>query len=304
MNICYGLYIVSSRDDDGHNAACVVNTVMQVTETPPRVVVAINKKSDTHDTILRGGRFNVSILDQTTTFDIIAHFGFKSSRDADKFSSAPVSFEESGGVYRLASHSNGYLACKTAETKDLGTHTLFFGDVAEAELLGESPTLSYSYYQSHIKPKPKPPAQAPKAKIWHCKVCGFEIEADSLAPDYLCPVCGHGIEAFVEVKPKAEPPAVPTWHCKVCGFEIQAETLPPDYICPLCKHGIEAFVKIEPPATNAPSAPTTQTATLITQTAKVWRCGVCGYETKAETLPPDFTCPLCGEGIEAFSCVT
>jgi len=298
MNICYGLYIVSSRDDEHHNAACVVNTVMQVTETPPCVVVAINKKSDTHNTILRSGRFNVSILDQTTTFDIIAHFGFKSSRDTDKFSSsAPVTLEESGGVYRLASHSNGYLACKTAETKDLGTHTLFFGNVAEAELLSEAPTLSYSYYQSHIKPKPKQAAQAPKTKLWHCEVCGFEIEAESLPPDYICPVCKHGIEAFVEVKPKTEPSATPIWHCKVCGFEIEAKSLPPDYICPLCKHGIEAFVKIEPPAANVPPTPSTQAA-------KVWRCRVCGYETKAESLPPDFTCPLCGEGVEAFSCVS
>jgi len=34
---------------------------------------------------------------------------------------------------------------------------------------------------------------------WSCTVCGFEVEAVSLPPDYECPLCGEGVEAFVKL---------------------------------------------------------------------------------------------------------
>ena len=198
FNLSYGLYILASEDDAvKHRAACVINTVLQVTDTPQRLVIAVNKNNDTHDTIARTKRFSVSVLDQSTKFDTIKHFGFQSSRNVDKFVDSPVKVAEVNGLPRVIQGVNTVITCTVFESTDLGTHTLFFADINDAEITGNLPTLTYSYYQQNVKPKPEAPRST--KTIWRCEVCGFEIEADELPDDYVCPLCGHGKEAFVKV---------------------------------------------------------------------------------------------------------
>ena len=206
FRIASGLYILSARDQNGHNAACVINTVVQVTETPLRIVVAVNKNNDTHDTVIRAGKFALSILDETTKFDTIRHFGFQSSRDVDKFAHAPVATAIHHDLPRLTQSANAVLECHIVEATDLGSHSLILADVEGAEVLNAYGTLTYDDYQKRVKPRP----QAPKSNktVWRCEICGFEIEADELPDDYVCPLCLHGRDAFVKIEavPQKEAP--------------------------------------------------------------------------------------------------
>ena len=197
FNIACGLYVIATSLPDG-NAGCVINTVMQVTETPIRVVVAVNQGNATADALKRAGRFTLSALDETTHFDTIKHFGFQSSRDVDKFAQAPVGISFRDGLPRLSEQTSAVLTCEVCNITDLGTHVLVLADVVGAEVCSGRATLTYDYYQKHVKPKP---ASAPREKtVWRCEICGFEIETEELSPDFICPLCGHGIDAFVKVE--------------------------------------------------------------------------------------------------------
>ncbi len=261
--ISYGLYIISARDDNGHNAACVVNTVLQVTEKPLRIVVAINKNNDTYETITRAKRFTVSVLDRNTTFETIKHFGFQSSRNVDKFYQSPVAVKLVDKIPRIVQNTNAVITCAALKVTDLGTHGLILADVIDAERLSDVPTLTYDYYHANVKPKPQQPKS--EKTIWRCEVCGFEIEADELPDDYVCPLCGHGKDAFVKVvpdkpaeTPKQQAEMIPSanslkkYRCDTCGFEIETDNLPDDYICPVCGRPRSAFVVVE--ETAAPEA--------------------------------------------------
>ena len=258
FNISYGLYVVATQDENRHRAGCIVNTVLQVTEKPLRIVVAINKNNDTHDTIVRSKHFSISILDQSTKFDTIKHFGFQSSKNVDKFANAPVEIKMANNLPVVTEGVNTVIHCQAIKVTDLGTHSLFLADVLDAKIIGNLPTLTYTYYQQNIKPKPQKPAS--QKTVWRCEVCGFEIEADELPPDYICPLCGHGVDAFVKVTPESQkqpepkpisvkseiPKAVSAasknlWRCETCGYEIEADTLADDFICPICGRDKSAF---------------------------------------------------------------
>lgn len=314
FNISYGLYVLSTRNNSGVDAGCIINTVMQVTEAPSRLVIAVNKVTCTHDMVLESGRFNLSLLDQSTTFETIKHFGFQTSRDVDKFKTTDLPLEVTGNVYRLGASCNSYIQCKTASVVDLGTHSLIVADILDAQFIGDKPSLTYQYYQDHIKPK-RAPVTTSKKTVWHCEVCGFEIEADSLPDDYICPLCGHGIDAFIKLEPKNETKII--WHCDVCDFEIEADTLADDYICPVCKHGIDAFSKhvvdIDQPLSTVgreheiPKAASSSNSVSDVKSASekktktIWHCEVCRYEIEADSLPDDFICPVCKRGIDVFT---
>ena len=78
---------------------------------------------------------------------------------------------------------------------DLGTHIMFIAQLVDAEVLSDKPTVTYDYYQKHIKPKP----QKTEKKGWRCKICGYIYEEEILPPDYICPVCKHGAIDFEKV---------------------------------------------------------------------------------------------------------
>jgi flavin reductase (DIM6/NTAB) family NADH-FMN oxidoreductase RutF len=144
--------------------------------------------------LLRSGVFNVSVLTEETPFEIFRHFGFRSGRDVDKFPDCSEFRRSENGVLYLPQHTNSYLSGRVTETADCGTHTLFTAEVTEAAVLADKPSVTYQYYSDHIKPRPKPADQKKKGFI--CKVCGYIYEGDTLPPDFICPVCKHGAEAF------------------------------------------------------------------------------------------------------------
>ncbi len=190
----YGLYVISVKDGD-RDCGMICNTVMQVTAEPARVAVAIHKGNYTHDVAKRTGVMNVNILSESAKFALFENFGFRSSRDADKF--ADVSFTRSAnGLAVLSEDCNAYLALKVEQYVDLGTHGMFICAVEEAKALSSAPTMTYAYYHAYVKPKPKVEEQK---KGFVCPICGYVYEGDELPPDFICPWCKHPASEFVKL---------------------------------------------------------------------------------------------------------
>lgn len=193
FQLSYGLFVLTAREGDFDNG-CIINTVSQVTDSPKRIAVTVNKQNKTHDMIAATGRFNVSVLDTTAPFDLFRHFGFQSGREADKFAGWQEAARSENGLLYLTKHANAWLSGQVARQMDLGTHTLFVADLTGAEVLSQQPSVTYADYHAHIKPRP--PKEPPKTKGWRCKICGYVYEGETLPQDFVCPWCKHGPQDF------------------------------------------------------------------------------------------------------------
>ncbi len=189
-NIPYGLYVLTAKDKK-HNG-CIINTCIQVTANPEQIMIAVNKDNHTTKMIEKTGVFNISILDTTATFDIIKRFGFASGKDTDKFDYYSGYKIASNKVAYITAFTNGYISAEVVEKIDVGTHYIFVARITDKVELSKNPTLTYSYYQSNIKPKP---TVATTKKTYVCRICGYEHDGD-LPADFICPICKHGVADF------------------------------------------------------------------------------------------------------------
>lgn len=194
FQLSYGLFVLSAKNGEKDNG-CIVNTVQQITTTPNRISIAVNKDNFTHDMIKDTGSFNVSILSEEVTFDIFKHFGFQSGRDVDKLKNFSDYERSSNGIFYLNKYANAFLSASVAETVDLGTHTMFIADVTDGEVLSQVPSVTYAYYHKHIKPQP----QETKKTGWRCKICSYIYEGEELPADFICPICKHGASDFERI---------------------------------------------------------------------------------------------------------
>ena len=191
-NLTYGVYLLSAREGDKDNA-CIINTAVQVASHPTRISISSIKGNLTHDMILRTGRFNLSALTKNAPFSLFRQFGLQSGRDADKFSGFSHIARSENGLYYLTRWSNSYLSLQVVEVHDLGSHTLFIGELQDAAVQSADECCTYSYYQTNIKQTaPKPDGKTG----WRCKVCGYVYEGDPLPEGFRCPLCKHGPEDF------------------------------------------------------------------------------------------------------------
>ena len=199
FNISYGLYVVTSFDGERHNG-CVVNTVVQVTSTPVKISVTVNKDNYTHDTVRKTGKMNINCLSSDAPFKVFDVFGFASGRDTDKFADCTPTFSENGLVV-LPKYVNSFLSLEVEDYIDLGTHGMFICSVTEARVISDRETLTYSNYHKHVKPKPKAASNAEEKKGGYvCTVCGYVHDEAELPPDFVCPICKHGAEVFVPIE--------------------------------------------------------------------------------------------------------
>lgn len=196
FKLSYGLFVLSARDGARDNG-CIINTVMQVTDTPKRIAIAVNKANLTHDMIAKTGEFTLSVLSENAAMDTFKRFGFQSGRDADKFAGLEGVQRAANGINYITGESNALISGKVISTQDLGTHTLFVADVTEARVLDDAPSATYTYYFEHIKPKPQ--SAISEQKGWVCKICGYVYEGDELPADFICPLCKHGVEDFEKI---------------------------------------------------------------------------------------------------------
>lgn len=194
FKIGYGLYVVTSNDGNRDNGL-IVNTVTQLTDNPYRVAVNINKANYSHHVIKQTGVMNVNCLSVEAPFEIFQRFGFQSGRQTDKFEGMEKLYSDNGLVF-LPKYINAFMSLKVEQYVDLGTHGMFICSVTEARVMSDKDTMTYTYYQNNVKPKP----QTEGKKGFVCKICGFIYEGDELPEDYICPLCKHGVADFEPIE--------------------------------------------------------------------------------------------------------
>lgn len=194
--LTYGLFVLTASEN-GKDSGCIINTASQVTSTPNRISIAVNKTGYTHDMIMRTRKFTVNILSEKAPFALFQRFGFQSGRDTDKFADFHGWKRGYNDVPYLTEGTNGFISAWVEQTIDLGTHTLFIAQVTDMEVLDTTPSCTYRYYQTNIKPKPQPTAAKNKT-TWVCTVCGYVYEGETLPSDFVCPLCKHPASDFVK----------------------------------------------------------------------------------------------------------
>ena len=194
FNIGYGLYVVTSNDGARDNGL-IVNTVSQVTSSPNRIAVCINKENYSHHVIKQTGKMNVNCLSTDAPFSVFENFGFRSGRNVDKFEGIDVLRSDNGLVF-LPKYINSFMSLKVEDYVDLGTHGMFICSVTEARVISNLDTMTYTYYQANVKPKP----QVEGKKGYVCKICGYVYEGDELPEDFVCPLCKHGAADFEPIQ--------------------------------------------------------------------------------------------------------
>lgn len=194
FKIGYGLYVVTSNDGEKDNGL-IVNTVTQVTNTPNRVAVTINKENYSHHVIKQTGIMNVNCLSVEAPFKVFETFGFQSGRNTDKFADCkPIRTDN--GLVMLPHYINAMMSLKVEQYVDLGTHGMFICEVTEARVISDAETMTYTYYLSNVKPKP----QTEGKKGWVCTICGYVYEGEELPEDFICPLCKHGAADFEPIE--------------------------------------------------------------------------------------------------------
>ena len=193
-NLSYGVFMLATRSGNVVNG-CITNTCIQVANNPVRIAISVLNSNYTCDLIKESGIFTLSLLDQTCSFETIRHFGFQSGRTVDKFEGQKVNRSGNGLVF-LDKYINAFMSLKVEQYVDLGTHGMFICSVTEARVMSDQETMTYTYYQNNVKPKP----QTEGKKGFVCKVCGYIYEGDELPEDIICPLCKHGAVDFEPIQ--------------------------------------------------------------------------------------------------------
>ena len=191
--LTYGLFLLTAREE-GRDNGCIINSAIQAANDPPRLAFSVQKGNLTHDMIARTGAFAISSISTSATFDLFRRFGMQSGREVDKFEGFPDVERGANDLLYLTRGANMTMNGRVVDQMDLGSHTLFIGEVGDAVVLSDEPSCTYAYYQSDIKPKKQ------EKKGWVCTVCGYVYEGDPLPADFICPWCKHGAEDFEPIK--------------------------------------------------------------------------------------------------------
>jgi len=217
----YGMYVVSSRKGDKLNGQ-IANTLFQITSEPPTIAVSINKINLTHQFITESKIFAASVLRQDTPLSFIGHFGFKSGRDIDKFDGINYKIGKTQAPV-VIDNAVAYMEAKVTQQVDVGTHTIFIGEIVDADVLTEEVGMTYDYYHQvkrGVTPKAAPvyieekKVEATKAPKYRCTVCGYVYDPElgdpdgnikpgtpfeEIPDDWVCPVCGAAKSEFERI---------------------------------------------------------------------------------------------------------
>ena len=194
FKIGYGLYVVTSNDGKRDNGL-IVNAVTQLTDSPNRIAVTINKANYSHHVIKQTGKMNLNCLTVEAPFSVFERFGFQSGRNVDKFEGCTPLRSDNGLVF-LPRYINAFMSLKVESYVDLDTHGMFICTVSEARVLSDKETMSYSYYHENVKPKPVTEGK----RGYVCKICGYIYEGEELPEDFICPLCKHGAADFEKIQ--------------------------------------------------------------------------------------------------------
>ena len=202
--LSYGLFVLTAKEGEKDNG-CIINTAIQAASTPNQMSICVNKANYTHDMIMRTGEFTVSVISQRASFDVFKHFGFQTGREVNKFADFTACDRGQNGIYYITEGTNAYISVKVAKTEDLGSHTMFIGEITDMEVLSGDASATYEYYMNYIKPKPQEVGKTEDGQtIWRCTICGYEYVGEELPEDFICPLCKHPASDFEKVIKKTE----------------------------------------------------------------------------------------------------
>ena len=252
FKITYGLFLVCSKDGDKDNV-CVCNTLMQQSSNPERFSVTLNKANLTTQIISKTKKCCVAILSQETPFDVFKDYGMRSGRDCDKLQGKTYETSECG-IKVPTEGVIGFFEYDVVDEIDMNSHIMFVVESKGTKEIKDGEAVTYSYYQSNIKPKPQ--VIKSEEEVWVCKVCGY-VHKGPLPKDFVCPICKHGAADFEkqESKPVAAEikkeekiidkgdTKMAKWVCKVCGYVHEGDEPPAQ--CPQCKTPGTNFYKEE-----------------------------------------------------------
>ncbi len=197
--LSYGLFMLTAKEAEKDNG-CIINTAIQAASEPNQLSICVNKLNYTHDMVLRTGEFTVSVLSQNAKFDLFRQFGFQSGRDVNKFENFDACARGANGIYYITEGTNAYISVKVKKTEDLGSHTMFIGEITDMEVLSDAPSVTYAYYLENIKPKPQAVGKTESGQtVWRCTICGYEYVGEELPEDFVCPLCKHPASDFEKV---------------------------------------------------------------------------------------------------------
>lgn len=212
-DITYGMYIVTTKDNEKKNIGCVINTLTQITSTDPIIAISINKDNNTNSALKWNHTFAVSILSVDTPKEVIATFGYHSSRDLDKFEQ--IEYEMIDNIPIIKENSCGYIIAEYIQSIDCNTHDVIIAKVLDTKKTLDIEPMTYKYYQENLKgtsPKNAPTytEEEPVVKIqssqYKCNLCGYiyddskeEIKFEDLQDDWCCPLCGAPKSQFTKI---------------------------------------------------------------------------------------------------------
>ncbi len=197
--LSYGLFVLTANKD-GKDNGCIINTAIQVTSEPNVISVAVNKNNLTHDMIMDTKKLTVSVIAQNADFELFKRFGFQSGKTADKFAGFTDCKRGANDTMIITKGTNAFISAWVQKTVDMGTHTVFYAQVTDMEVLSDVPSATYEYYQSNIKPKPEAVGKTKDGQtIWRCRICGYEYVGEEVPDDFICPICKHGKQDFEKV---------------------------------------------------------------------------------------------------------
>lgn len=197
--LSYGLFVLTAKEAEKDNG-CIINTAIQAASEPNQLSICVNKLNYTHDMVLRTGEFTVSVLSQNAKFDLFRQFGFQSGWDVNKFENFDACARGANGICYITEGTNAYISVKVKKTEDLGSHTMFIGEITDMEVLSDAPSVTYAYYLENIKPKPQAVGKTESGQtVWRCTICGYEYVGEELPEDFVCPLCKHPASDFEKV---------------------------------------------------------------------------------------------------------
>ena len=272
FRLTYGLFVLTT-EYNGSDNGCIINTAIQAASDPNTLSISVNKANFTHEMLMKADRFTVSVISEDADFDLFKRFGFQSGRTVNKFEGFPDTKRLSNDTLAVTKGTNAWISAEIVNRYDIGSHTLFVAKITDGEVLSDVPSVTYTYYQDHIKPKPEKRIENGKT-IWRCRICGYEYEGEVLPEDFICPICKHPAADFEKITGNETQAAsaalnaaavnmkgetkMAKYHCNVCGadFEVKEGEEP---VCPICKAKGDKLTLIEEEAPKANPYAGTQT---------------------------------------------
>ena len=212
-DITYGMYIVTTRDNEKKNVGCVINTLTQITSSDPIIAISLNKDNYTNRALKWNRKFAISLISVDTPKEVIGTFGYHTSKEINKFEN--VDYEMIDDLPIVKENTCGYIIAEYIDLVECNTHDVIIAKVLSTKKELDTKPMTYQYYHENLKgtsPKNAPtyveekPEEASNISKYRCQLCGYiyddakeEVKFEDLPEDWKCPLCGATKDQFEKI---------------------------------------------------------------------------------------------------------